>query len=45
MADSAQWTVHDDHAVTDLLNQVSADPLGHVSPSVYETARLLVLAP
>ncbi|MEV6235682.1 prenyltransferase/squalene oxidase repeat-containing protein [Lentzea sp. NPDC051838] len=40
-----QWTMHDDRAVADLLDQVSADPLGHVSSSLYETARLLVLAP
>ncbi|MEU0879511.1 prenyltransferase/squalene oxidase repeat-containing protein [Lentzea sp. NPDC005914] len=39
------WTDHDDRAVADLVAAVCADPLGQVSPSVYETARLLASAP
>ena len=45
MAGGAHWTTTDDRAVTRLLDQVRGNPLGHVSPSWYETARLLVLAP
>lgn len=40
-----RWTSHDDLAVAELVAEVRADPLGNVSPSVYETARLLASAP
>ncbi|MEV6243407.1 prenyltransferase/squalene oxidase repeat-containing protein [Lentzea sp. NPDC051838] len=39
------WTEHDDRAVSDLVAAVCSDPLGQVSPSVYETARLLSSSP
>ncbi|MBP2326670.1 hypothetical protein JOF56_007055 [Kibdelosporangium banguiense] len=45
MSDNARWTDHDSQAITDLLSVVSDDSAGQISPSVYETARLVSGAP
>jgi halimadienyl-diphosphate synthase len=45
MVTGALWERRDEQAVRDLVQIVADDPLGQVSPSVYETARLVVLAP
>jgi halimadienyl-diphosphate synthase len=45
MGTNALWTEHDDRVVADLLSEVSTDDFGQVSPSVYETARLVSTAP
>ncbi|GAB3476923.1 prenyltransferase/squalene oxidase repeat-containing protein [Amycolatopsis cihanbeyliensis] len=39
------WTVNAHRVVTELLAELASDPYGLFSPSVYETARLLALAP
>jgi halimadienyl-diphosphate synthase len=39
------WTEHDDTVVAGLLSEVSGNDFGHVSPSIYETARLVSDAP
>ena len=39
------WIMRQETIVASLLSTMSSDSLGHVSPSVYETARLVTLAP
>lgn len=41
----AHWDRRDDQDVHDVVTTVAEDPLGQLSPSVYETARLVALAP